>query len=68
MLTFGTLVLLPEGAYLGTCKHDWVVSAQKELYHPFFLRERKAEIVFPEASGRLFISMPERRGLLAWIG
>jgi len=29
VLTFGALVLLPEGAYLGTAKHDSVVSVQK---------------------------------------
>ena len=30
VLTFSTLVLLPEGAYLGTCKHYEVGSRQRE--------------------------------------
>ncbi len=42
VLTFGALVLLPEGAYLGTCKRDSVVSVQRELpVHSFSEREKR---------------------------
>jgi hypothetical protein len=27
----GSLALLPKGAYLGTCKHYWVVSVQRRV-------------------------------------
>ena len=51
--TFGTLVLLPKGAYLGTCKHDWFVSVQKN-YSSLLSQKGKSGMGFPACGRRGF--------------